>query len=101
MAIGEALIGIKGIADTIHEARGYVDLADNIMQEVVNTLKELMAQSLGAMVDVLQTLWERLKKIFDAFIAGIRRLCDIIVNAMTSNETTDREGANALKGVIS
>ncbi|MBQ6205936.1 MAG: hypothetical protein IJK52_02520, partial [Oscillospiraceae bacterium] len=61
----------------------------------------LLEASRGAMVDVLGNLFNRLKTIFTKFIEGIRHLCDIILRAMETNETADREGAAALSGVIS
>ena len=98
--IGEALIMIKEISDIITQVKAVVDLANNIMEAAENTVKALLEASRGAMVEVLNNLFERLKTIFTKFIEGIRSLCDIILKAMERNETTDREGANLLKGVI-
>lgn len=98
--IGEALIMVKDVVEIISAVKSVVDLANSIMEAAENTVKTLLEASRGAMVDVLSSLFERLKTMFTKFIQGIKNLCEIILKAMERNETTDREGANALKGVI-
>lgn len=100
MAIGEAVLELKEINGVITELKSIDNDLKNILDGVDKTLKDLLWQSAGFMVEVLQSAINFLVKAFTTFIQNLLSLGNTVLEAIKRHNQADKEGADKLKSVI-
>jgi len=100
MAIGEAVMELKEINGVITDLKSIDDDLNNILNAVDQTLKDLLWQSAGFMVEVLDSAIRFLKTAFETFIKNLLSLGNTVLEAIKRHNQADKEGADKLKSVI-
>ena len=100
MAIGEAVMELKEINGIVSDLKSIDKDLEAILNQVDQTLKDLLWQSAGFMVEVLQSAINFLVKAFTTFVQNLLSLGETVLNAINRHNQVDKEGANKLKSVI-
>ena len=98
--IGEAVMELKEIDGVVSDLKAIDKDLNSILSAVKQTITDLLWQSAGFMVEVLQSAINFLVKAFTTFIQNLLSLGETVLTAIRNHNQADKEGANTLKGVI-
>lgn len=98
--IGEATMALKEIEDIAKLIDDEGKSIENILNMVKKTVTDLLWQSAGFMVEVLNSAINFFVNAFTKLFQNLKSLGDAVLRAIKEHTQADKDGANALKGVI-
>lgn len=98
--LGTVVAAVSEITAIVRQAKEIVSNTNTVLEEVEGIIQKLNGQSEGPMANVLNDAVQFMKKVFKKLIDALNAIFNFITSAMTKNQTTDEQGANALKAVL-